>query len=401
MTVMAALCFGAGIRTDAQSGTGSGCNQPAPQPVTQVSLPGNPFEPLPTADGCWILVSMNSNMPANRGVAVLHRSAGKISLARVVPVDGGPAAATLTHDGTLMIIADNDRVAFLDVDRLIAGQKNALAGSMVDPDSQQSINVAVTADDHYLFVAEERSAIITVIDLAKARAVGFDRSAVIGHIPVGNAPVGMAFSPDGKWLYTTSQGAPANLGWPRACRPEGSPANTPANHPRGAVIVVDVARAKSDPSHAVVATVAAGCNPVRLVLSPSGDTAYVSARGDDALLVFDTKKLVGDGVNALMAKVPVGTAPVGVAVIDDGRKIVVTNSNRFASSGADHQDLNVIDAARVSSGAAAVLGLIPAGGFPRELQVTADGHTLLVTNYTSKTVEIVDLDRLPQAMKKH
>src|SRR5438270_46717 len=81
-----------------------------------------------------------------------------------------------------------------------------------------------------------------------------------------------------------------------------------------------------DTASSVVGAVPAGCNPVRLVTAPNGSVAYVSARGDDALLAFETKKLLADPTHALIATVPVGTAPVGVAVIEGGRKVVVTNS---------------------------------------------------------------------------
>ena len=33
--------------------------------------------------------------------------------------------------------------------------------------------------------------------------------------------------------------------------------------------------------------------------------------------------------------------------------------------------------------------------FPRELRVTADGKTLLITNFASKSLQLVDLARLP------
>jgi len=144
----------------------------------------------------------------------------------------------------------------------------------------------------------------------------------------------------------------------------------------------------------VIAGIAAGCNPVRVALSPSGDRAYVTARADNELLTFDTNLILTDTAHALVGRVPVGTAPVGIVVMSGGSRIAVTNSNRFAGSGADHQVLTVIDAVKVSSGKDAVLGTIPAGGFPRELRVTADGQTLLVTNFSSRTVELIDLSRL-------
>jgi DNA-binding beta-propeller fold protein YncE len=376
------------------------CNQPTLQPIVHVSLPGRPFQPLATSDGCWIFVTMSSMVASDNGIAVLRRSGGRVSLAHVVPFEGGATSLVMTHDGTLLMVAAGDRVVFLDPVRLTAGRGGAVLGSMVDPAGEGRINLNVSPDDRYLFVSEERSAAIAVIDLGQARQSRFSPASVVGRIPVGNAPIALVFSPDGKRLYTTSQSAPAGLTWPNMCRPEGAAASVLVNHPFGAVIVVDVARAESDPAHSVIATVAAGCNPVRLALSPAGDRAYVSVRGDDTVLVFDTEKLASDSAHALVAKVPVGTAPVGIAVIDHGSKIVVTNSNRFAGSAADHQDLNVIDASKVASGAAAVVGSIPAGGFPREIRTTADGRTLLLTNFTSKTLEIVDLDRLAQVVVK-
>jgi DNA-binding beta-propeller fold protein YncE len=167
------------------------------------------------------------------------------------------------------------------------------------------------------------------------------------------------------------------------------------NHSQGAIMVFDVAQALRDPMHAALSRVAAGCNPVRLVLSPDGKTAYVSARDDNELLAFDTGRLVTDTAHALIGHADVGTAPVGVAVVDSGRRVIVTNSNRFGGSAEDQQPLTVIDAAKLRSGSSAVMGTIPAGAFPRELRVTADGRTLFVTNFASRTLEMVDLLRAP------
>ena len=44
-----------------------------------------------------------------------------------------------------------------------------------------------------------------------------------------------------------------------------------------------------------------------------------------------------------------------------------------------------------------VIGNVTAGLFPRELYVTADGKTLLVTNFSSNSLELVDLARLTPA----
>jgi DNA-binding beta-propeller fold protein YncE len=160
------------------------------------------------------------------------------------------------------------------------------------------------------------------------------------------------------------------------------------------IFVIDVARARIDPAQSVIATVRAGCSPVRLVVSPAGDVPYVSARNSDALLAFETRKLLSDPAHALTSTIPVGRAPVGVALIEGGRRLVVANSNRFSGNADSPQSLAVIDVGKLAAGAAAVVRSIPAGSFPRELSLTADERTLLVTNFSSRTVEFVDPTRL-------
>jgi DNA-binding beta-propeller fold protein YncE len=373
------------------------CNQPSPDPIVHVELPGHPFSAVPTRDGCFVFVSITaSRAKTQNGIAVVQRSGGKASLLRVVPTAGSPSGMTLTRDGKLAVAAAWNRILFLDAGRLISGAADAVLGALQYEKEPGSIYVNVSSDDRLLFVSEESTQTITVIDLAKARASGFQPGSIIGRIPVGIAPIALTFSPDGRLLYTTSQRAPESAAWPLACAPEGKPAAESApRFPQGAVMVVDVARARTDPAHAVVAMAPAGCNPVRLALSPKGDVAYVTARGNHALLVLDTRQIVRDPQHAILARVPVGTSPVGVALDRTGRRIFATSSNRFAGVANDKQFLTVVDATRVQSGAAAVLGAIPAGGFPRELKLTADQRTLLVTNFVSGTLELVDLARLP------
>ena len=384
------------------------CNQPAPEPVIFVDVPGHPFTPIPTEDGCWIFVSLSNpkdGPPA--GIAVLRRSGGTVSLARVIPTDGGPTGMVLTHDGKLLIGALDERVVFVDAARAISGDADAVLGYLHEPEyhgdlggmkvtTPGAVYVNVTSDDRFLFVSDEWAQRITVINLEQARASDFKADSLVGTIPTGGLPIAVTLSPDGRYLYTTAEAANKEWGWPIECKPEGQdPAKAKAEYPQGAVVVIDVARAKTNPANSVIAKVRAGCSAVRLAISPTGDRAYVTARNSNTLLAFDTKKLVHDPTHALIGQVPVGPSPVGVEVVDSGKEIAVANSNRFAGAGNAKQTLSFISAAKVASGAVAVLGVIPAGGFPRELRATADGRALLVTNFTSNTLELVDLGRLP------
>jgi DNA-binding beta-propeller fold protein YncE len=183
--------------------------------------------------------------------------------------------------------------------------------------------------------------------------------------------------------------------WPRACKPEGAAVpDTVITNPEGAVVVIDVARAKTDPEHAVAARVPAGCSPVRMTRSPKGDRIYVSARNNNAVLEFDTAKLVSDSPHAMIGMAPTGDAPVPVMLVDGGRRLVVGNSNRFAGRG-EPDSLTVLDAAKIGKGLAAVQGMIPAGSFPREMAVSADGKTLFLTNFGSNSLQVLDIAHLP------
>jgi len=375
----------------------SRCNAAAKDPISYVPLPGHPFSTISSKDGCWLFVSVTSSNPKSaNGVAMLSRMDGRIILKKVFPIEAGPTGMVMTHDGKLLIVADDDYVVFLDVMRMTAGSGDPILAYISDGDFSGSVYVNVTADDKFLFVSDENTETITVINLEKARSEGFKDSAKVGKISVGNAPIALTFSPDERWLYTTSQAAPKSFNWPIACKPEGQdPATAKPQYPEGAIIVVDVTRAKTDPPSSVVSKVPAGCSPVRMAISPTGERVFVTARNSNALLAFDTTSLRTDVAHARVGQVPVGTAPVGVVVANEGKLVFVTNSNRFSSNRTARQTLTVIDAANVGAGQAAILGSVPAGAFPREFGHSPDGQTLFVANYNSNELEVIDLKRLP------
>ena len=44
--------------------------------------------------------------------------------------------------------------------------------------------------------------------------------------------------------------------------------------------MISVHQAETDPAHAIVSTVTAGCSPVRVITSANGGTVWVTARGE-------------------------------------------------------------------------------------------------------------------------
>jgi DNA-binding beta-propeller fold protein YncE len=133
-----------------------------------------------------------------------------------------------------------------------------------------------------------------------------------------------------------------------------------------------------------------------MAMSPDGRRLYVTARNNNALLALDTQQFLANPAGAIVGTAAVGSAPVPVAVIDSGTHVIVGNSNRFDAP-ATPQTLSVLDAAKIEDGSGALIGTLPAGIFPRELTLSADGQTLLLANYGSNTLQVMDAAAIAQA----
>ncbi|MGH2851743.1 MAG: YncE family protein [Solirubrobacteraceae bacterium] len=307
---------------------------------------------------------------------------------RTIEIGGTVAGVSLAGGGRYLLVADGrDGADVISVARAEAGAPHPVLGVLKEPARARlggagAIEVASSPDGHYVFVSLEGGAQLTVYDLQAALADQFRVSAYVGSVGVGLLPVGIAVSPDGRWLYATSeiaQGAHTRAGY------RGS---------HGTLSVISIATAERDPAAAVVATVSAHCSPVRVAVSPDGNTVWLTARGDDQLLAFSAAKLRSRPAHALLAAVRVGAAPVGLAVVDAGRDIVVANSNRFSASGA-HSSLTVVNAAAALAHRSAIVGTIPAGSFPRDMSAEPDVDTLVVANFASRQFETVNVSSLP------
>jgi DNA-binding beta-propeller fold protein YncE len=376
-----AHCFAA-VATSSQgpapSSPAASCTALPQDAVSFVSTPGTPFEPIPSSDGCWVFVSLTNNGE----VAAFRRDAGKLKLQRTVKLPRSPTGMVLTHDGQYLLAATDDSVSAVNVATLMAGVESPPVLTIGAGQFDGAIYVNVTHDDAYLFVANEGGGAISVVDLKQARANGFKSSSVIGRIPAGGAPIAVTLSADDKRLYSTSEVAARSLGALSDC----------ATERPGEVEVIDLARAIQNPAQSVISVAPGGCSPVRLVLSDDGATAYVTARGENAVLAFDTDRLVSDPAHALLARAPAGTAPVGVAVA--AGRLIVAGSNRFGRSN-QAAYLTVLSSDWRTWTPPVSTAQLAAGSFPREERLSADGTTLYVTNFDSQQLEMVDLTRLP------
>jgi len=340
-------------------------------------------------------------------------ASGRPVLVRSIPVAGQPLGETITPDGRYLLAADGSGAVVISVARADSGAAGAVLGTLAAPGGNRSgqgalsasaIEVATSRDGRYAFVTLEYDQRAAVFNLADAVSRGFGNADYVGSIPLGQAAVGLAVSPGGRWLYATSEvaapaqdpagiRAPAVRSGPAPSAGQAARAGIVPGEPPGTLTLIDLQRAETDPAHSVVATVDAGCQPVRVVTAANGTQVWVTARASDDALCFAAALLVTDPSHALVAVVRVGAAPVGLTAVRDGTLIVVADSDRFSAPGA-HADLTVINVADALDGRPAIVGDIPAGLFPRDMTAAPNG-TVLVSNFSSGQVETVDTATIP------
>lgn len=351
-----------------------------PAQAAQVAVPGHPFSALSSADGCWVFVSLTVDRK-HGAVAVLRNQGGVFQLDHTVPLPVPAFGESLSHDGKLLAVAEGNGASVFDVAQLENAQGHPLLGELNDGMGSQAVYALISNDGRLLFVSQELAHAISVFDLAKASSAGFREDTLIGRIPMAPAPVGLAQSPDGQWLYATSETALRTAGLDATCKPE---TKDERMHPPGLLFRIDVAKAASEPRKAVQKMVAAGCNPVRVAVAPTGDTVWVAARGSNALLEFHVGDLLAASSKSGYASFAIGTSPVGVVVRPDGRQVWAALSSRFGSAAAGQlAGLALVD------GEPKKLLKAPASGFPREVSFLPDGRTLMATLYEDDRVELM------------
>jgi DNA-binding beta-propeller fold protein YncE len=336
-----------------------------------VALAGRPFGIATTADGRWSFVDQLG------GRVEVFSDAGFVpSAVRTIVVPGDAVGNSITRDGRYLLVADGDDGAtVVSVAGAVAGASGAVLGTLKEPreprlGDRSAIEVSSSPDGRYVFVSVESGDAIAVYDLHAALNDRFRTSGYLGSVPLGRAPVGIAVSPNGRWLYATSERA----------------ATARNDSGEGTLSVVSVVEAECHPARAVLATVPAGFSPVRVAVSSDGSVVWVTARGSGRLLAFAATKLRTDGVHALVAAVRVGRYPVGLALVANGRQVIVADRGQSR--------LTVITTAAALAHRPAVIGTIPAGAQPREMTLEPNGDTLLVGNFSSDQLEAVDVAHL-------
>ena len=371
---------------------------------------GHAFQAIPV--GSNVLVSVTNNGAAGSqatGVNVYAASSpSQLSFVCTQAITP-PSAFGLAMTPNGMNLAVAVEAAGVNVLSLPATTAACNSGETTIPQATNAtdpgtFDLAITADGNYAFVANEDGVVakdstganipgnVAVVALNYDGSGELTSGTVLGQFSTGGGYIaGVTLSPDGKRLYVTSEiaqpgptvSAMANttLTHSGCTQAAGVPPSV-----NGILSVVDVAKAEATPtSAAIIATVASGCSPVRIVETNDNQVIWVAARGDDNVLAFSTHMLESDPDNALIGYGNTGgVAPVGLQLFHNQQLLAVANSNRFATP--DVGNMTIMNAVPVNP---TVLTKVTTTNFPRNLSKASDDATLYLTDYDGGKVQII------------
>jgi YVTN family beta-propeller protein len=140
------------------------------------------------------------------------------------------------------------------------------------------------------------------------------------------------------------------------------------NFESNSVSVIDTA------TNAVIATVPVGTGPQGVAVHPAGTQVYVGNLNSNTISVIDT------ATNAVVSTLSAGSLPIGVAVHPAGAFLYVTDCPDSNSS-----NVLVFDTVTLTQVAA-----VPVGSCPEGITVHPEGTRVYVGNFASNTLSVID-----------
>ncbi len=275
----------------------------------------------------------NSNFGFGGSVSVLDTATNMV----VATVSAGsfPVGVAVTQDGTRVFVTDQSSNALLVIDTAT----NSVIATVTVGLGRTPRGVAVNSAGTRVYVANLGSNSVSVLETVT--------NTVIATVLVGTRPLGVAVNPAGTRVYVANSG-------------------------NNIVSVIDA------DTNVVIAAVSVGLSPQGLVVTPDGKRVYVTNQGSQGLRPVPGSVSVLETVtNTVIATVPVGTIALGVAVNPAGTRVYVTN-----------QGSNSVWVLDVASNT--VVAVVPVGAGPYGVSVKPDGSAVYVVNNFGDNVSVID-----------
>lgn len=228
--------------------------------------------------------------------------------------------------------------------------------------------IATTPDGTHAYVTNGFDSTVSVIDTAS--------NTVAATIPVGSAPSAVAVTPDGT--------GPNEIDVRRH-----QPLAYVTNEADNTVSVIDTA------SNTVVATIPVRQEPNGVAITSDGIRAYVTNKLDDSITVIDTSN------NAVVATIPGFILPAGVAITpgrtdpyerDDRRHQSLAYVTNYVAT-IEGSNLPASAVSVIDTASNTVVATIPVGQYPDGVAITPDGNHAYVANQADGTVSVIDTVR--------
>ncbi len=242
--------------------------------------------------------------------------------------------------------------------------------SVIDTETNTVIVTIATDVFPRLILANPTQTRIYVAIFDNIGVIDTASNTVIATIPIGDPDHFMTITPNGAKLYVANAGSDnvsvinTTTNTVIATVTVGSLPRFPAVTPDGAKVLVPHSIATSisvinTTTDMVAATISTAPNTAQFIAT-TGTKAYAATTGGNVLVINTT-------TNMIIATIPVGTAPVRIAITPDGAKAYVTNDGS--------SNVSVIDTSLDT-----VVATITVGTSPTNLAITPDGSKVYVQN---------------------
>jgi YVTN family beta-propeller protein len=302
-----------------------------------------------------------------------------------IPIGDRPMGAALSPDGRYLVVSNNGEGS--QSLALVHTASHAVL-QRVRYKSPEALHVGIawTPDGRRLFASAGGNNKIRTYDL-RGGLLREGNPIVLAERSARSYPLGLAVTPDGRTLLVAQ-----NL-LARVAAVDLATGQCRAEAPVGSLPYAVVVTATGDKAYVSnwgersltvlragdlgsLATVPVGLHPAALAIDPVRPRLYAANTDDDSVSVVDT---TNDRVIATLSLAPYPGAPAGsspdaLAVSPDGRWLYVAN--------AGNNDIAVVDLGSASGTPATprVTGLIPTAWYPTTVTVSRDGRSLFVTN---------------------